>query len=79
MTWEKVFEEYRGKKVKVCLKNGFRFSGEFLEITEEYIVIDDQFDGVMEIDKSSISSISEWSEDRRKYNRFPESYYRRNQ
>jgi hypothetical protein len=48
-----------GKRVKVVLKNGWKYEGEFLENFGECIVVADWKDGNTTIDIPSISAISE--------------------
>ncbi|MHA1867426.1 MAG: hypothetical protein ACTSXD_05115 [Candidatus Heimdallarchaeaceae archaeon] len=55
----KRLEKYLYKKVKVLLKNRFKFSGKILGINEDSITIDDWKDGITEIDIASIGSVSE--------------------
>ena len=38
----KDFEEFLGKKIAIRIKNGYRFSGELLELNDFSLVIDDR-------------------------------------
>ena len=39
------FEEYIGKEVVIQIKNGFKFSGKVLKLTDSVLIIDDFKDG----------------------------------
>jgi small nuclear ribonucleoprotein (snRNP)-like protein len=56
----KLVEEYIGTKVRIFLKNGFKFEGQVKSVSQEQNVmfINDWKDGEVCIDISSIATIS---------------------
>ena len=52
-------EEYVGIKVKIIVKNGWKYSGKVIDLTDNVLVIDDVRDGKIKFNFYDISSIQE--------------------
>ena len=52
-------EEYVGIKVKIIVKNGWKYSGKVIDLTDSVLVIDDVRDGKIKFNFYDISSIQE--------------------
>jgi len=59
MTDENNFEQYKGKKVFIVLKNGMVYNGIIKEATNSFIFISDKFNKPVTISISEISSLGE--------------------
>ena len=49
----------KNKKIKITLKNNFRYNGKILELFETSLRFEDKFDGVLTIPYEEIRLISE--------------------
>jgi len=56
---QKEAEKYLKRKVRVVLSNGFHFSGEVLEVSEDTLILFDKFDANVSIKLSDIMVCSE--------------------
>ena len=56
---KKEAEKHLRKKVRVVLSNGFHFSGEVLEVSEDTLILFDKFDTRVSIKLSDIIVCSE--------------------
>ena len=51
--------QYKSKRVKILIQNGFKFSGEVLEITPDTLVLRDKFNEKVSIRLADIMLCSE--------------------
>jgi len=56
---KKEAEKHLRKKVRIVLSNGFHFSGEVLEVSEDTLILFDKFDTKVSIKLSDIIVCSE--------------------
>ncbi len=52
-------EQYKNKKVRLVLMNGFHYSGLILSLNEDFFVLLDKFGKEVTINKKSIQAIEE--------------------
>ncbi|MFH1270148.1 MAG: hypothetical protein ABII03_00750 [Nanoarchaeota archaeon] len=52
-------QEYLGKKAKVVLKTGMKYSGKVLALTDTVLVVDDWKEGEQKIDIHTVGTIGE--------------------
>lgn len=52
-------QQYLNKKIRIILKNNFRFSGLVLEIGEDTLRLEDRFEGIISVSLSDIMLVTE--------------------